>query len=828
MPAFRYALWGLAGALIAMLGACRDGTPVDPDQRPSALRIDISGLPTGAEADVRITGPGGFSRTLTGSDLVAPLAPGRYSLRFTEVRSGGFTYATQPAQLDTTLLPGDTLRYGAQFSVATGALAVHIDGLPGGVPASVRITGSGLSRVANGSVVFGDLPPGPYAIAIDSVSAGGTAFKGSGAAQVQIAASTTPTTLTVHYENLLGVLLLTATGFPADAAARSDALPTARLQGPRQVDSLGAFDRPLSLPVGNYTITPQPVALGTRLFAPVTRSFTRTVHGGARDSLPVAYQEVTTPINIAIDNVVVTQAVQRGDNSIPLIFGRDALLRAFVRADRRTGLRPLARARIFDGTTPIATLLLTPPDSGIPTVPLDAVLASTYHTRIPADLIRAQLRVSVEVDPDSSIGEVQRNDNVWPTGSVPRAVPVTTVPVFSVRFVPISLDGVTGNIASDTQDRYLSMARSLWPIAQVNAEVRTAFVSSVQSLQPNDANGGWNAVLNELRALRTLDGAPATMHYYGVVHPSYTAGMFGLALVGTPIAVGWDLGDAGSVAAHEWGHNFGRLHAPCGDPPNGDANYPHIGAAIGLVGWNDASGSLQPAHTADIMSYCSPAWVSDYTYSRALAFRQGSSAALAGAPATRSATGNVATGIGATGIGATGKGAVGRSTTAGVGSARSRAGLLVWGRVVQGTLIVEPAFQVDAVTTVPALHPTHIVELFNARGQLLAQHPIAMEPVDHAGASDGQFAAVLPWATEFDTALTSIRVRDVRSPIVAATGVRHASAIMGLLQDTRTGRIRGFIRGTNVTPPDSAHTRVIWSDGLRSPRVRTGPQSPSR
>src|SRR5690606_3724484 len=132
---------------------------------------------------------------------------------------------------------------------------------------------------------------------------------------------------------------------------------------------------------------------------PTTRSATTTLGSTVRDTVSVAYQEVTTPINLTIDNVVVTQAVQRADNGVPLMTGRDALLRAFVRADRRTTLRPLARARIFDGNTAIATLLLTPPDSGVPTLPVDGQAGTTYRTRIPADLMRAQLRVSVEVDP---------------------------------------------------------------------------------------------------------------------------------------------------------------------------------------------------------------------------------------------------------------------------------------------------------------------------------------------------------------------------------------------------------------------------------------------
>jgi hypothetical protein len=785
--------------LVIVMAACHERSLIDPDEFPAALAINIEGLPNTAEADVRISGPNGFSRTLTSSDLIAPVTPGRYSLRISDVRSGGFTYAATPPQIDTAVQPGDTLRYRVRFEIATGALAVQISGLPGGVPAAVRINGNGLSRVANGSVIFGDLPPGVYTVSVDSLNAGGTAFKGAAPAQVTIAASLTPSALAVVYTNVQGVVLLTATGLPAGAATLPvEQRPTARFQGPIQVDRVGSFGELLALPVGSYTIAPQPVTIGTRLFTPTSRSISRTISSPARDTIAIAFQEVTTPINLTIDHVVVTQAVQRADNGIPLVVGRDALLRAFVRSDRRTTLRPLARARIYDGTTAIATLLLAPPDSGVPTVPVDGLIGTTYRTRIPAELVRAQLRVSVEVDPDSTLGELQRGDNFWPTGGQPRAIAATTVPPFTVRFVPVSLDGTVGDITAAAQDRYLVVARSLWPIAQVTSDVRAAFTSSAPTLQPTDANGGWNALLNELRALKTLDGAPAATHYYGVVHPAYAEGMFGLALVGTPVAVGWDRRDVGMIAAHEWGHNFGRLHAPCGDAPNVDSNYPNIGAAVGLVGWNSASDALQVASTPDIMSYCTPAWVSEYSYTRALTFRQGATSSTSARPVT----------------------------------AVKNDGLLVWGRVVNGRLIVEPAFRVTAPITAPSATPTHVAELLSATGSVLVQFPLEAEPVSdedprHSGVQDRQFAVVIPWSAALDAALESIRVRDTRTPLVSVMRTRSPASAMALLQDAHTGAARGFIRGTDITLTANSITRrasqrntsgmrVLWSDGVRS------------
>ena len=58
----------------------------------------------------------------------------------------------------------------------------------------------------------------------------------------------------------------------------------------------------------------------------------------------------------------------------------------------------------------------------------------------------------------------------------------------------------------------------------------------------------------------------------------------GIGYVGGKTAMGWDKGSNDLVAAHEWGHNWGRQHAPCG---NGRqvriTQYPYAGGAIGDV-----------------------------------------------------------------------------------------------------------------------------------------------------------------------------------------------------------------------------------------------------
>ena len=65
---------------------------------------------------------------------------------------------------------------------------------------------------------------------------------------------------------------------------------------------------------------------------------------------------------------------------------------------------------------------------------------------------------------------------------------------------------------------------------------------------------------------------------------------------------------------HELGHAHGRHHAPCGGATDTDPKYPYAGARTGSWGYSVVTRQLQPPTLYDQMSYCAPAWQSDYTY----------------------------------------------------------------------------------------------------------------------------------------------------------------------------------------------------------------------
>ena len=197
-----------------------------------------------------------------------------------------------------------------------------------------------------------------------------------------------------------------------------------------------------------------------------------------------------------------------------------------------------------------------------------------------------------------------------------------------------------------------------------------------------------------------------------------------------------------------------------------------------------------------------------------------------------------------------------RSASGGVSSPSAPGeGLLVWGRVVNGQIRLEPAFRVTAPVSATAVSASHRIELLDADGTTLLDTPIEAQRVDHATATDErQFAVIVPWSTTLEARLASIRVRDARSPLSAATrqsarmtapggtgGTPVAPPLqaqvdrttdgrarvtwnrsaypMAMVRDASTGALMGFVRrsGDAVVTGGRA-VDVIFSDGVRSVR----------
>jgi hypothetical protein len=94
------------------------------------LTVTVSGLPGGAAAAITVTGPNGFSRTVTATQTLTGLAPGDYTVSAANVTSGGASYTGNVDRPNVTVNAGATVAVAVSYSVASGAtLNLRIDGL---------------------------------------------------------------------------------------------------------------------------------------------------------------------------------------------------------------------------------------------------------------------------------------------------------------------------------------------------------------------------------------------------------------------------------------------------------------------------------------------------------------------------------------------------------------------------------------------------------------------------------------------------------------------------------------------------------------------------
>lgn len=715
-------------------GDARDSVAIDYAIATGSIAVLATGLPDGVAGSMRVTGANDYAVTITGTTTLTRLVPGVYALEASNITSGGVTYVASPAQQQITVAASlvaspATVAYGAQ----NATLVISIAGQPQGT-FPVTITGpSGFTRTIGATTTLTNLGAGTYTVTASSLTVAGTQYTPSPASSQRLLAAGGRDSVGIQYSASApstASITINVNGLPASVSS------AITLSGPSTNRSITGSTTVSSLAPGSYTVTASGVTSSGTTYNPTPASQTLTVSAGSNGSATVTYTGAAAPTSddLSVEYAYLTQAVQRTDGSVTLVANRAALLRVFVKNNRANTLKPDVRVRVYNGATLVRTITIAAPENSVRTSLDEGTLVSTWNTTLSAVDVTGALRISADVDPANGVSESDEGNNIWPAGGAPRSVSVTTVPNFTVRFVPVTVGALTGNVTPTNVSQYLRQTRLLMPLETIVHDIRLPFVSSAAELQSNDANSAWLTVLSEMNALRGADGAPSTMHYYGVVKVGYTSGVAGYGYVPGRAAIGWDHMPSGDgVAAHEWGHNFGRPHSPCG--VFGDAAYPYSNGAVGQYGWNSMTNAIVLPTATDFMGYCNNSWTSDWTWQQVLSARTSAGIEMAS-----------------------------------MASGASRDGLLVWGRIVNGRVLLEPAFRVASPVTAPVRGSTFHVEALDVNGRTLLDLPIDAPKVDHVTShEERQFAVVVPWTASLETSLASLRVRDVRTPLSVAT-----------------------------------------------------------
>lgn len=597
------------------------------------------------------------------------------------------------------------------------------------------------------------------------------------------------------------VMRLVVNGLPADANARVRlTLPNGESRqytGSATVTGLAA---------GTYGVAAGYVNAAGQTFTASLASGSVTLAEGDSSEVAITYVGgPATTLNLSVGYVQLIQSTQRTDGSIPMIANRDVLLRVFVRAGAANSAQPGVRVRLFQGSAQVDSLLVAAPGTAVPTAVDTGSIGASWNILIPGARVVAGSSIQVEIDPDDLVPETDKANNRWPGGSAVAALDPRAVPPFALRFVPVRItaNATTGAVNSGNRDSLARVTRVLFPLSQMTVSVRSTFTTDAQVLQSDDANHAWGQILSEMSALRGTDNN--TSNYVGMVPTTYSSGIAGLGYIGAPASVAWDkTNSAPGVIAHEVGHNFGRNHAPCGGPSGVDGSYPYPGALIGSWGIDIGSLAIKaPGTTRDLMSYCDPDWVSDYTYLGVASYRDAH--AIEQAALVTEAT----------------------------------EGLLIWGRVVQGNVILEPAIRVQAASRLPQRAGTNRIEGFDDNGQRLFGLSFDGDLVaDLPGGEERHFAYVVPLTASEQGRLASLTLTGRgltarRTPAPALRGsavlptpqaVRDGGTVrwdatypMAVVRDVESGEVVAFGRGGATSFDNGGKpVRVELLDGVRS------------
>jgi hypothetical protein len=263
----------------------------------------------------------------------------------------------------------------------------------------------------------------------------------------------------------------------------------------------------------------------------------------------------------------------------------------------------------------------------------DGDLFKTFSWQLPPEFVRPGLEYRVEafeVDPAMASGEISEPPPVLPLAGRGTLQVADDPMEIKVRLIPIKHlfegDECMPEISDVDVEDMVEWVEMHNPVEKAIIEVGEP-LEYTKSIA--DAPDGFVPILDEVAILRAADDAPDNLYYYALITScdGYPSGLLGQAIA---ITQGSDPGFAhqriasgryfGSGAAaretfvHELGHSQGRYHVQCSGGEAGfDPAYPHSNGRLGLWGYGVHDTSLRsPTGYRDYMTYCAPAFVSDF------------------------------------------------------------------------------------------------------------------------------------------------------------------------------------------------------------------------
>lgn len=313
-----------------------------------------------------------------------------------------------------------------------------------------------------------------------------------------------------------------------------------------------------------------------------------------------------------------SNVVEPGARDVDVIEGKEALVRVHVKLGPGFVPRQLS-ARLQLETSGTSALLFKKKQITGDSRQND--LNTTINLAVPASAIQADSTFHVEL--------VECGADTRPNSGVTRVPETGTAELgarrtgnIQVSFLPIRYNNQLPDTSAEAIQKYADEVMKQFGVTEVVTNVLPEFGNYSGPVD-------MDALLDEVLAKRSSDKPTREIYYYGLLRSHASVDEYceddctlGIAYIPERsaqfrVGLGVAYGDATShgTFAHELGHNLERQHAPCGDPDDPDESYPYSEALIGKWGYDGFAGQLKsPSDFFDLMGYCEPTWISDYTF----------------------------------------------------------------------------------------------------------------------------------------------------------------------------------------------------------------------
>jgi hypothetical protein len=340
--------------------------------------------------------------------------------------------------------------------------------------------------------------------------------------------------------------------------------------------------------------------------------------------LPISEIAVFQGVKVTIEKGGVKVPSRRA----PVVAGRIGLVRVYVAPGSTYTAREVTAVLTITTAGVARTYSDKKTLSGAST---DPILTSTFNFTLDATSIGTDSTYSVALmtaPGQTATGAISR----YPASGAESFDAGNTGEVFRVKLVPVQYNADGSGRLPDTSaaqvELYRARMMALYPAKKVEITVRAPYAYSGGI---SASGSGWSEVLQAIVRLRASDGAPKDVYYFGAFAPSSSFGTFcgggcvtglsGLLMYPSDssgrasVGIGFTGAASADTMAHEIGHAHGRSHANCGGASGTDPSFPYSGANIGVYGYDvNTKALVSPSKFTDMMGYCNPVWVSDYTF----------------------------------------------------------------------------------------------------------------------------------------------------------------------------------------------------------------------